>query len=258
MDESVRLVTVTAENVEQERFFCYKSKPKTEGYRAKHDWLLARFAEGLVIKMIYEGKRSVAFIEYMPGDKAWRPITAPDDMIVHCLWTVGKGKGKGYASRLIAACEQDARERGMAGVVMVSSEGNWLCAKKVFIKQGYESTAATAPSFNLLSKRFRSDAPLPTWPDDWAQRAARYPEGATILYADQCPYMPDAVSSSAGILEERGLKVRTIKLETAEQLRELSPSPYGVFNIVIDGELFGYCYMGKKETRDLDAWLAKR
>lgn len=33
MNDNVRIVTVDATNVEQEGFFCYKSKPKSEGYR---------------------------------------------------------------------------------------------------------------------------------------------------------------------------------------------------------------------------------
>jgi len=33
---------------------CYMSKPKAPGYRQKRDWLQARFAEGLRIKMLHE------------------------------------------------------------------------------------------------------------------------------------------------------------------------------------------------------------
>ena len=258
MSDDVRLVTVTADNVDRERFFCYKSKPKSEGFRRKHDWLMARFAEGLVIKMIYEGKRSIAFIEYMPGENCCRAIDAPDYMVIHCLWVVGKGKGKGYARRLIAACEQDARDRGMAGVAVVSSESHWLCSKGVFLKQGFEELAQTAPSFGLLAKRYAEDTPWPTWPEDWAARAARYPEGATMLYVDQCPYMPDVLSISKAALEERGLSVESIRMESAEQIRELAPAPNGVFGLIINGELFGTYYLDKKEIRRLDAWLSER
>lgn len=95
MAENVRVVTVDATNVEQERFFCYKSKPRTEGYRSKLTWLHDRFAEGMKVKILYEGKRSVGFIEYMPGEMAWRAAEAPNYLLIHCLWVVGKGKGKG-------------------------------------------------------------------------------------------------------------------------------------------------------------------
>jgi len=42
VSDEVRIVTVGPDNVELERFFCYKSKPKTEGYRHKFSWLTAR------------------------------------------------------------------------------------------------------------------------------------------------------------------------------------------------------------------------
>ena len=35
MENEVKIVTVDETNVEQEGFFCYKSKPKTEGYQGK-------------------------------------------------------------------------------------------------------------------------------------------------------------------------------------------------------------------------------
>ncbi|MDY7041738.1 MAG: hypothetical protein SVX38_12825 [Chloroflexota bacterium] len=37
--DAVRIVTVDAANVAQYRFFCYKSRPKAEGYRLKLDWI---------------------------------------------------------------------------------------------------------------------------------------------------------------------------------------------------------------------------
>jgi hypothetical protein len=33
MSDDVRIVTVDGENVAKERFFCYKSKPKSAGYQ---------------------------------------------------------------------------------------------------------------------------------------------------------------------------------------------------------------------------------
>jgi hypothetical protein len=38
----VKIITVDATNVAQQGFFCYKSKPKTEGYRRKLAWLNSR------------------------------------------------------------------------------------------------------------------------------------------------------------------------------------------------------------------------
>jgi len=52
MSDDVKVVTVDATNVAEQGFFCYKSKPKSEGYRRKqscfHCWAARRrrFKEG--------------------------------------------------------------------------------------------------------------------------------------------------------------------------------------------------------------------
>ncbi len=246
MTDEIRMVTV-----DEDGFFCYKSKPKSEGYQKKLTWLKARMEEGLKIKIIYEGKRSMAFIEYIPGEFTWRVVDAPGYLVIHCLWTVGRGKSKGYATQLIDACLEDARQMGKFGVVMVSSKGNWLVDEKVFLKKGFDLIGEAPPSFKLLVKRF-SDGPLPTFPEDWSERSAKFGDGMTVVYADQCPYVPNAVSHAREIFEQRGISTKAVKLESSAEVRAKSPSPYGIFGIVYNGELFTYHYIGKKELRILD------
>ena len=94
-DESL-LIDVKEDNVSATGFFCCMSKRKSQGYRRKLDWLRLRFAEGIKIKMLGQGQRG--FIEYLPGEYAWRPVNADGFMMIHCLWVVGKSKGKKYGS----------------------------------------------------------------------------------------------------------------------------------------------------------------
>jgi len=120
MAAQVEIVTVDAANVGQRGFFCYKSKPKAVGYRRKLDWLQSRFAEGLVIKIASEDGRSVGFIEYMPGEYAWRAVHAPDYMVIHCLMIAKRQfKGKGYGALLVEDCVAEAKRAKMAGVAVV-------------------------------------------------------------------------------------------------------------------------------------------
>jgi hypothetical protein len=58
----VDIITVDASNVDRYGFFCYKSKPKTAGYRQKRQWLEERFAEGLRLTPAKRGHRQC------PGD----------------------------------------------------------------------------------------------------------------------------------------------------------------------------------------------
>jgi hypothetical protein len=96
MRPKVEIKTVDASNVDEAGFFCYTSAQKTPGYKQKRDWLEARLAEGLKIKIVHEiGGRDVAFIEYIPGKYAWRAIHAPEYMVIHCLRVMGNGRRKG-------------------------------------------------------------------------------------------------------------------------------------------------------------------
>jgi hypothetical protein len=134
MNNSLEIDTVDETNVAEHGFFCYKSKPKSPGYQKKLDWLRERFAEGLKIKILYENERTVGFIEYIHGEHTWRVVNAPGQLVIHCLWVVGRAKGKSYASRLLDECVEDALQQGKSGVVIVSSRGNWLAAKRYSLK----------------------------------------------------------------------------------------------------------------------------
>jgi L-amino acid N-acyltransferase YncA len=248
MNGSFEIRTVDARNVDEERFFCYKSKPKSEGYRRKLAWLRERFAEGMRLKIVYEGERSMGFIEYIPGEYAWRAVEAAGYMVIHCLWVVGKGKKKGYGSRLLEACVQDARELGMAGVAMVTSSGNWLAGKKLLLKNGFEAVDQAPPTFDLLVKRF-GDAPLPAFPADWEERLACYGSGLTVVRTDQCPYIESVTQIIRHAGAEFGLQTQVVEQESCREVRESAPSAYGVFNVVYDGELVTYHWVGEKELR---------
>ena len=158
-----KIIEVTADNVDQTGFFCYMSKRKTEGFQRKLNWLKDRFAEGMRIKMLALPERG--FIEYIPGEYAWRAVNAKGYLFIHCLWIVGKSKGKGSAGKLLDECINDAKAAGMNGVAMVTSERIWLAGKDLLLKHGFESVAEVPP-FNLMVKKF-GDVPSPSFTGDY-------------------------------------------------------------------------------------------
>jgi ribosomal protein S18 acetylase RimI-like enzyme len=247
MDPKIDIINVDVDNLDQQGFFCYMSKRKAPGYKQKRDWLEARFSEGLKIKMVHEiGGRTVGFIEYIPGEFAWRAVNAPGYLVIHCLWVVGKGKGKGYGSHLLKLCLEDARAQNKHGVVMVSSDGVWLAKKDLFIKQGFEEVEQALPSFSLLVYRF-DDAPLPAFPTDWEERQARFGEGLTVIRTPQCPYIEDAVNIALEYAAEQKIAAREVTFKSAEDLQLNTPSPYGVFGLVLNSRLLAYHYLLRKD-----------
>jgi len=244
----MNIVTVNEENVSKTGFFCYMSKRKTEGYQRKLRWLRDRFDEGMKIKMLDLKQGGRGFIEYIPGDYAWRAVNAKEYMLIHCIWVAGKSKGKGYGSLLLNECIRDAKKAGMKGVAIVTSEGNWLVGKKFLQKNGFESVDQYPP-FELMVRKF-NNAPSPSFSGDFEQKLRRYGEGLTIIRSDQCPYVDAGVRAALEAGNELGIRTQVVELKGAEDVRQLSPSPYGVFHIVYDGKLLNYHVMPKKELME--------
>jgi GNAT superfamily N-acetyltransferase len=239
-----KLIEVTAGNVAETGFFCYMSKPKSAGYQRKLNWLKARFAEGMRIKMFELPQRG--FIEYLPGEYAWRTVNANGYMFIHCLWVVGKSKGQGLGGRLLKECIKDAREAGMHGVAMLTSEGNWLTSKALLLQHGFKPVAQAPPSFNLMALKFDA-VPPPILLNNWGKKAEQFLRGLTIFRSDQCPYIDDAVKTVLDTAERLGIESRVVELKTSEDVRNLAPSPYGVFSIIYNGNLLSHHYLLEKE-----------
>lgn len=232
----VEIITVDESNLETTSFFCYKSKRKTEGYRKKLDWVRERLTEGLQIHILFEDGTSKGFIEYIPGECAWRAVQAPGYLFIHCMWVVGQGKGKGYGSRLLDRCVVAAKRGGFEGVAALTSRETWLTAPPIFEKFGFQIVGEAPTSFILYALPLRGGS-RPTLPKDWALRASALGPGLTVVITDQCPYIDRMKQAVHKAGEALGIPSREVHLSTARQVQESSPSAYGVYSIVHDGEV---------------------
>lgn len=247
MPENFDIIDVNRSNLKQTGFFCYMSKPKTPGYQQKRAWLEERFAEGLKLKILHQhGGRNTAFIEYISGENAWRAVHAPGYLFIHCLWVVGKGKGKGYGRYLLQTCLDDARLQGKQGVAIMTTDATWLPKKKFFLANGFMEVDQAPPCFQLLVYRF-DDSPAPSFPQDWESRLAAFGPGLTVVSTPQCPYTDNAVASTLKLAAEVGIPARQVELATTQDVQAHAPCAYGVFSIVLDGKLLSYIYLGRED-----------
>ena len=97
-------IQITKENIDKEHICCAMSGKQS---LAKKEWLKQRFAEGLVFYRSVE--RGKCFIEYIPAENAWVPITADGWLYINCLWVSGSMKGHGCSNDLLEKCLSDAR-----------------------------------------------------------------------------------------------------------------------------------------------------
>ena len=94
-------IKLTKENIEKEHICCAISSNKDPQVACKKGWLKERFDDGLVF--LRADARGKCFIEYIPAEKAWVPILAPNYMHINCFWVSGASKGHGYAGDLLNA-----------------------------------------------------------------------------------------------------------------------------------------------------------
>ena len=236
MSANVEIVDVNAENV-QNFGFCGFKRNTHEGYRRKIAWLKERFAEGMKFKALQtHDEGTVGFIEYIPGEFAWRPVEAPQYMVIHCIMIYHKKyKGMGYGTQLLEHCVRDAREAGLAGVAAVTSGGTWMAGSEFFAKNGFECVDTAPPSFKLMVKKLK-EASSPKFKKGWEKRLRAYGPGLFIIRSDQCPCIAKSVDEIVEACDELGVPAKIVELENRKQARN-APSAYGIFNIVYNGKV---------------------
>lgn len=192
--KNISIVDTTLDNIHEHGVFGYKN-PQKEGFPEKRQWLKGRFSEGLKIKtLISEQDGTQGMIEYIPGKVCWRPVEAVDYMFIHCLFVGFKSgyKHKGYASQLIAECEQDARRQKLKGVAAVVRKGSFMAGSDVFIKNGYVIVDSAKPDYDLVVKKFSSRVPNPSF----KSVPNPHTKGLVLIRAAQCPYTVKNVRDS--------------------------------------------------------------
>ncbi len=102
-------IDLDSENIDKEHICCALSDKKGEcQISSKKAWIKNALKDGLVFKK--GDVRGKVFIEYIPAENAWCPITAENYMFINCFWVSGKYKGQGIGSKLLDECIKDSIE----------------------------------------------------------------------------------------------------------------------------------------------------
>jgi hypothetical protein len=233
----LQVIDTNSDNIHNYSFCGYKSI-KQEGYRRKIDWLKQRFAEGMKFKVLYsENDGAVGFIEYIPGEYAWRAIDAKGYMVIHCIANYWRQhRNKGYGTLLVEESIKDAQKENLQGVAVVTRKGTWMAGKELFLQNGFEVVATAPPDFELLARKF-TGVPSPEFKGDRDRRLSQYGPGLTIICSDQCPYTAKAINEITVTAEEQyNIKPAIVELKTGKEAQD-APSAFAVFGIVYNGKL---------------------
>ena len=224
------------------------TNPKHQGHEPKVEWLRKRFKEGLRFLLYRDGKgKPLAFLEYVPGEHAWRPVDAKGWLFVHCLWVYPKGQAVGgLGSRLIQACVKEAKKTKARGVAAMVSDGPWMTGKEVLFKNGFEQIAE-ADRFQLVIHRLKK-GPAPRFRDispKWKKH-----RGLHIVYSAQCPYLPKSADDVSAMAKDHGLKVKVTVLKNARDAQN-APSYYGVYGLLWNGRLLEDHYVSRGRFKNI-------
>jgi hypothetical protein len=247
--KETKIITVNKKNISEHQPTCFLN-PSHVGFQIKEKWLLDRFSEGMKIKLLYlEGeKKPVGFIEYVPGEYAWRAVDAPGYMFIHCIWiSKNKYKEMGYASQLIKECDKDAKDGNMNGVAVITSEGPFMAGKDVFLKNGFKSITSVKPSFELMVKSFNNE-PGPEV-KDWESQLSRY-KGLNIIYSKQCPWVVRFMVEVEDIIKKEDLKINITELKKPKDAQN-APSFYATFNFIYNGKLLADHYISTTRFKNI-------
>jgi L-amino acid N-acyltransferase YncA len=247
----LEILDVNEANVGTAGFFCAMSKPELKGYQDKLAWLKERFREGLKIKLIAKGGRG--FIEYMPGEYAWRAVEAPRYMVIHCLWVVGKSKGSGCGAALLDTCIRDARSQKMQGVAAVAARRRLgLVDTDFFLHRGFRVVETAPPGLDLVALSF-GGAPYPKFLRGCSEKRRSFGDGLTVFSSPQCPYACEGAEKIMALAHDMDIPARSIRVGNLQEFRRQAPSAYGSFDIVWEGEVVANLYhsMTPKRLRSL-------
>jgi GNAT superfamily N-acetyltransferase len=221
---------------------------KHPGFQSKVEWLQPCFSEGLRFLLFRDGEgKPLGFLEYVPGEHAWRPVDAKGWLFVHCLWVYPRGqKIGGLGSRLIQACLEEARLTSAIGVAAMVSDGPWMAGKEIFCRNDFRVVEA-ADRFQLVTHHLR-DGPEPHF-RDISGNLAQY-RGLHVVYCAQCPMLSKSVIDLSQMAIEHGLKLNVTVLKNASEAQN-APSYSGTFSLVWNGRLLSDHYVSKGRFKNL-------
>ena len=227
-------IRLTKDNLENEHICCAISNNKDIQVSSKKAWLRERFDEGLVF--LKSTERGKCFIEYIPAENAWVPIQADGYMYIDCLWVSGSFKGHGYSNDLLNACVNDSKEKGKAGLCILSSAKKkpFLADPKFLKYKGFEVGDEADNGIQLWYLPFEKDVPAPHF-----KECAKHPHieesGYVLYYTDQCPFNAKYVPVLEKTAAEHGIPFKAVHI-TDRIAAQNAPAPVTTYALFHDGE----------------------
>jgi GNAT superfamily N-acetyltransferase len=230
-------ITLTKENIETEHICCaFSDKKCSDSYQKKKEWLEREIDNGFIFQRLDE--RAKVFIEYVPTEMAWIPVTAPNYIMIGCFWVSGKYKKQGYGKALLNNAIESARKQGKAGLVTVvgTKKFHFMSDTKWLLRQGFEIRESISSGFSLITMEFNKTTNNVCFNKSVKSGECPEKKGLVAYYTNRCPYSEYHVKESlVTTAQKRNLPLKIIKLETMKQA-QTAPTPATIFSLFLDGK----------------------
>jgi len=244
----MKIIDITVDNIEKEHICCAIGNDKANQEKAalKKNWLKKCFKDGLVFKRLDE--RGKIFIEYIPIEKAWKPITGKNFLVINCLWVAGRFQGKKLGKALLDECIADAKQQKKSGICVVVGKKKqpFLTDKKFYAKYGFQVCDTAEPYFELMVLTFNKSKDLPKFTKNAQQGILANKKDFSLVYSNQCPFTEEYAGIMSEVVKNKGKTFEIIKLESAKQAQKLG-SPFGTFGVYYKGRFILHEIMPEKK-----------
>lgn len=242
MSSTPAIITINRNNLADYPDYVCFINAKHPAHSLKKEWVEKRLSEGLRIKLLYVPgqKKAAGFIEYIPGENAWRAVSAKGFLFIQCLYIYpNANKNKGLGSLLISDCIEDAKQNNLTGVAVVTSSKSFMARNELFLKNGFSVAETDGAGNDLLIYKLKN-GPDPVM-NDFKKKLSKY-QGLFILYSKQCPWVARMVEEikESGMAEKLNLQITELKTPNEAQQ---APSLYATFNLICNGKLLADRYI---------------
>ncbi|MBY6202465.1 hypothetical protein KUV65_13895 [Maritalea mobilis] len=202
------------------------------------DWLMARFAEGLEIRMVRPPLKG--FVMFQPGRLSWRPIEGgARAVVVHDLRVAPGPDAAEAVRRLWAGVEGFATYYGYAAVLAVTGRDEGLISPDLAPGRGWMTLDETARNARLWGRVLHGPWPLARLPRDWQTRAALLGAGPVLQTTGESMALEARATRLIEAAAARGIVLRHDKLMDPESARHRAVYPAAVFSVLRDGVRIG-------------------
>lgn len=241
-------INLTLDNIDKEHICCAISDKKHQsGVYHKKEWLKNKFNDGHVFRK-YDVRGKV-FIEYEPVETAWIPIDGKNYMYIYCLWVAGSYKGKGIARELLEYAINDAKEKNMSGICVLTSKKKkpFLSDKKFYEYFGFKVIDHVG-DYELLVLQF-DDKAMPRF-NNHARKMKIENQELTIYYSPECPYTEYQVYELSNYAKEKNINITFIKIDSLEKAKQV-PCVFNNWANFKDGQFVSNTLLNKNSLKKI-------